>query len=106
MHRWATTEEEIRHLTEIRHSIEFGLIRVRMADGRIWAGVVTGSNGGNNASEAIQTGRWKYFGTVTVLATDGNEVIIDLMDVASAEPAPDIKDQMKKILGDRGWLAE
>ena len=103
--RYTSNPEEIEHLVKMQERPFGGVIEVALKNGAKYYGIELGSRGGNNGREALVSGKWKYYGTATLLTVNEEKVELDLLDVASITEAPQYKDAMIEILKKMGMLA-
>ena len=84
MPRWATSIDEIRHISQISQEIPIGgLVLMRLMNDTLVEGVLVRSHQGNNGGE----GGWKYYGEVEILTKDSKRAVIDYLDIKHAKSA-------------------
>lgn len=95
MPRWATTYQDIKHISDLTHDMPFGgvvLAKLRNMDVTVPA-VMLGSNMGNNGGRPYgytgdgRPGPWHYHAEVTLQMLNGQTQVFDLLDIERIDRA-------------------
>jgi hypothetical protein len=84
MSRWTNKREEVSRISEVAQKLSGNMIvLIELESGESIEGVLRSLSMGNNASTALNDGRWLYYGNFDLQTLDGQLHNIDMIAVRS-----------------------
>jgi hypothetical protein len=84
MARWTETHADVLHMATVPQNIPMtGIVMMRLRNGSLIEGVIRGMNFGNNGGR----GGWSYYGEYEIETISKQRLVIDVLDIESADKA-------------------